>query len=47
MDKSDLRQLQDDLYMLNAKEQKTILQEYRVSVLSGRETELLINKRIK
>ena len=45
LDKSDLHQLYTDLYMLNASEQKTILEEYRVGVLSGRETECLIQKR--
>ena len=43
MDKPDLRQLSTDLHFLNAKEQ--ILQEYRISLLSGRETETLIKKR--
>lgn len=45
MDKPDLRQLSTDLNFLNAKEQKNILQEYRISLLSGRETETLIKKR--
>ena len=45
MEKSDLRQLKDDLYLLNGQEQQHILQEYRIFVLSGRETEKLIQKR--
>lgn len=42
---TDVRQLHRDLYMLNASEQKRVLGEYRITVLTGREAETLLKKR--
>lgn len=45
MEKADVKQLYEDLHLMNAAEQQKVLQEYRVFVLTGRETELLLRKR--